>query len=157
MIRLPASAREQAYYSSGFTISVNRPSGLTGASGIGVVTCMIKLIKLTWEFNYHLSRTLVRSRHCKQTGYSKLCPFSDDYGVKNLTKFYQSLPKTYTERARTWQITADNGGFSRPTLLKRVKSGRLVSSCHWWTAPLLQKVKAEGVKSFRLLCVKREI
>src|SRR5208337_2515360 len=48
--------------------------------------------------------------------------FEAVFGLPNLTKFYHFLPKTCTERVQRWQIRADNGGFLRPILLKRVES-----------------------------------
>ena len=45
------------------------------------------------------------------------------FRLPNLTKFYQFLPKTCSERERRWQLRALNGGFSRPIYLNPVKSG----------------------------------
>ncbi len=45
------------------------------------------------------------------------------FRLPNLTKFYQFLPKTCSERERRWQLRVLNGGFLRPLYLNPVKSG----------------------------------
>ena len=98
--------------------------------GRWLVTDMGILRKLTNGINRHFP--LWKSHFCEESVLQtkRLLEAVSVFGrflgyqiVPNFTNFYQFLPKTCSERPRTGRKVPGKGGFSRPILLNRVKSG----------------------------------
>src|SRR5271157_1715321 len=71
------------------------------------------------------------------------------FGLPDLTKFYQILPKTCSERASRWHIRADNGGSLRPILSKRVKSRGSCQSVIGVTSQLRRSLQRRDTEAQR--------
>ncbi len=121
MTELPIAAHEQGYYSRGITARVQRPRQFGCGIGNRIVTDMVKLIKLTKDlvanFPGHSADMSLQINELFEIK-PVWRPFFRGKIVPNRDKFCHFLPKT-------WQDMAENRSFSRPILLKGVKSGEL--------------------------------
>jgi len=121
MTELPIAAHGQGYYSRGVTAGVKRPRQFGCGIGNRIVTDMVKLIKLTKDLVANFpGPSADLALQTNELSEIKLVwrPFFRGKIVPNRDKFCHFLPKT-------WQDMAENRSFSRPILLKGVKSGDL--------------------------------